>query len=131
MTDSQTGGPTAAGARPAPASGMVRARPYRPEIDGLRAISVLAVVLFHSHVWGFSGGFVGVDVFFVISGFLITQIILDESDGGGFSFARFYERRARRILPALFAMLAASCVAALILLPADLQRFSASVVAVV
>jgi peptidoglycan/LPS O-acetylase OafA/YrhL len=106
-------------------------RPYRPEIDGLRAISVAAVVLFHAHVPYLAGGFVGVDVFFVISGFLITQIILDETGAGTFSFARFYERRARRILPALFAMLAVCCAAALILLPDDLKLFSQSVAAVV
>ncbi len=75
---------------------------YRREIDGLRAIAVLPVILFHGGFEIFSGGFVGVDVFFVISGYLITGIIISELDRGTFSIARFYERRARRILPALF-----------------------------
>jgi peptidoglycan/LPS O-acetylase OafA/YrhL len=84
---------------------------YRPEIDGLRAIAVVAVLLFHLHLpngsgYWFSGGFLGVDVFLVISGYLITSILLREQSGGTYSTLRFYERRARRILPALFAMLA-------------------------
>jgi len=78
---------------------------YRSDIDGLRAVAVLIVVLFHAGLTGFSGGFVGVDVFFVISGFLITRLIHDELECGRFSLARFYERRIRRIFPALFAML--------------------------
>lgn len=78
---------------------------YRPEIDGLRAIAVISVILFHGGLPGFSGGFVGVDVFFVISGYLITGILLRELEAGDFSIARFYERRMRRILPALFAVL--------------------------
>ncbi len=75
---------------------------YRPDIDGLRSVAVLPVILFHAGFSTFSGGFVGVDVFFVISGYLITGIVLAENAEGRFSFARFYERRARRILPALF-----------------------------
>lgn len=75
---------------------------YRADIDGLRAIAVLSVIFFHLNIPGFSGGFVGVDVFFVISGFLITSIILKEIEDGNFSVARFYERRIRRIFPALF-----------------------------
>ena len=75
---------------------------YRPEIDGLRAVAVLAVILFHAEIALFSGGFVGVDVFFVVSGFLITSILLADLAQGRFSLLRFYERRARRILPALF-----------------------------
>lgn len=78
---------------------------YRTDIDGLRAIAVLAVVLYHAGVSSFSGGFVGVDIFFVISGFLITQILLKEQRQGTFSIVRFYERRARRIFPALFLVL--------------------------
>ncbi len=75
---------------------------YRPDIDGLRAIAVLAVLFFHTQVPGFSGGFVGVDIFFVISGYLITSIILKDVRENRFSIARFYERRIRRIFPALF-----------------------------
>lgn len=75
---------------------------YRREIDGLRAVAVLPVILFHAGFSWFSGGYVGVDVFFVISGYLITTILLDDLKKGSFSIAKFYERRARRILPALF-----------------------------
>ena len=75
---------------------------YRKEIDGLRAIAVVPVILFHAKIPWFSGGYVGVDIFFVISGFLITSIILDELEAGTLTVAGFYERRARRILPALF-----------------------------
>ena len=78
---------------------------YRREIDGLRAVAVLPVILFHAGFRIFSGGFVGVDVFFVISGYLITGIIISELEQGRFSILRFYERRARRILPALFFMM--------------------------
>src|SRR6478735_2895089 len=105
---------------------------YRPEIDGLRAIAVLAVVLFHAGIPGFSGGFVGVDIFFVISGYLITSIVASRVGSDSFSFAEFYERRARRILPAFFAMLVFCCIAApLILLPDDYQEFVDTVVAAV
>ena len=75
---------------------------YRKDIDGLRAIAVLAVIFFHTNVPGFSGGFVGVDIFFVISGFLITSIILNDIQEEKFSIVKFYERRIRRIFPALF-----------------------------
>lgn len=78
---------------------------YRPEIDGLRALAVLPVIFFHAKFESFAGGYVGVDVFFVISGYLITNILLRELRGGSFSLLRFYERRARRILPALSALL--------------------------
>ena len=74
---------------------------YRPEIDGLRAIAVFSVILFHAGLNLFKGGFVGVDVFFVISGYLITSIILTNLDNKDFSTMYFYERRARRILPTL------------------------------
>ncbi len=80
---------------------------YRPEIDGLRAVAVVPVILFHAGFSHVSGGFVGVDVFFVISGFLITSILLAEHAEGRFSIRRFYERRARRILPALYVVLVA------------------------
>ncbi len=74
---------------------------YQHEIDGLRAVAILPVILFHAGFGVFSGGFVGVDVFFVISGYLITTIIITEKQAGTFSIIDFYERRARRILPAL------------------------------
>jgi peptidoglycan/LPS O-acetylase OafA/YrhL len=78
---------------------------YRPEIDGLRAIAIVSVVLFHANSTLLPGGYIGVDIFFVISGFLITSIVIKEQKAGQFSFLRFYERRARRILPALLFML--------------------------
>lgn len=104
---------------------------YRREIDGLRALAVLPVILFHAGFETFSGGFVGVDVFFVISGYLITTIILSELEQGKFSIANFYERRARRILPALFFVLLV-CIpfAWFWLLPSDMIDFSKSLVAV-
>ncbi|WP_152614551.1 acyltransferase family protein [Pseudoalteromonas luteoviolacea] len=75
---------------------------YRSDIDGLRAIAVMSVVAFHSGITALSGGYVGVDVFFVISGYLITTLIYNEMKNNDFSFGRFYKRRAARLLPALF-----------------------------
>lgn len=104
---------------------------YRREIDGLRAVAVLPVILFHAGISAFGGGFVGVDVFFVISGFLITTIIVSEFEKGSFSVARFYERRLRRIIPALFVVLAVCVPAAYILMsPSELKDFSQSLVSV-
>jgi peptidoglycan/LPS O-acetylase OafA/YrhL len=104
---------------------------YRREIDGLRALAVIPVILFHAGIQTFSGGFVGVDVFFVISGYLITSIILVQKQEGTFTLLGFYERRARRILPALFAvMIACLPFAWLWMLPTDIKDFSKSVVAV-
>jgi peptidoglycan/LPS O-acetylase OafA/YrhL len=104
---------------------------YRREIDGLRALAVLPVILFHAGFKTFSGGFVGVDVFFVISGYLITSIILAEKEAGTFTLVKFYERRARRILPALFLVMAACLPFAwLWLFPRDMKSFSQSLVAV-
>jgi len=104
---------------------------YRAEIDGLRALAVLPVILFHAGFEWFSGGFVGVDVFFVISGYLITTIIISEMAEGKFSIVNFYERRARRILPALFFVMAACLPFAwLWLTPTDLKDFGQSLVAV-
>ena len=104
---------------------------YRPEIDGLRAVAVLPVILFHAGFSWFSGGFVGVDVFFVISGYLITSIILDDLHQGTFSLVHFYERRARRILPALFFIMAVCMPFAwTLLIPRDLKDFGESLAAV-
>lgn len=83
---------------------------YRPDIDGLRAIAVLAVVAFHAFPFWISGGFIGVDVFFVISGYLISTIIFESLEKGTFSFAEFYARRVKRIFPALIVVLIASFV---------------------
>jgi peptidoglycan/LPS O-acetylase OafA/YrhL len=103
---------------------------YRAEIDGLRAVAVIPVILFHAGFHAFSGGFVGVDIFFVISGYLITTIILSDLEAGKFSLARFYERRARRILPALFIVMALCAIPSyLTMLPDELKSFGQSVVA--
>ena len=104
---------------------------YRKEIDGLRALAVLPVIFFHAGFKAFSGGFIGVDVFFVISGYLITTIISDEMEKSSFSLLNFYERRARRILPALFfVMLCSLPFAWFWMLPQDFKSFSQSLVAV-
>ncbi len=104
---------------------------YRKEIDGLRALAVLPVIFFHAGFQYFSGGFVGVDVFFVISGYLITSILLTDLKQHRFSIINFYERRARRILPALFFVILCTLPAAwFTLLPDDMQHFSKSLVAV-
>ena len=103
---------------------------YRADIDGLRTIAILPVVFFHAGFGFAQGGFVGVDVFFVISGYLITSLVHREMIAGEFSLVRFYERRVRRLLPALFAMLAACAVAsAWLLLPQDLRYFGGSLFA--
>ncbi len=102
---------------------------YRPEIDGLRALAVIPVIFFHAGFNIFRGGFVGVDIFFVISGFLITSIILKEMEKGQFSLVHFYERRARRIFPALFLVIFCSLpFAYFILLPDAMEDFSKSVI---
>ena len=104
---------------------------YRPEIDGLRAVAVLPVILFHAGFGYFSGGYVGVDIFFVISGYLITTILINELDAGKFSIARFYERRARRILPALLLVMLVCLPAAwFIMLPAQLEELGWNAMAV-
>ena len=104
---------------------------YRIEIDGLRAIAVISVILYHAGFKAFSGGYVGVDVFFVISGYLITSIIICELNSGKFSLINFYERRARRILPALFlVMFVCLPFAWFWLLPDALEHFSNSLIAV-
>lgn len=104
---------------------------YRPEIDGLRTIAVVPVILFHAGFQFFSGGFVGVDVFFVISGYLITSIILAERLAGKFSLMNFYERRARRILPPLFVVMLICLPMAWVWQdPLDFKFFSKSLIAV-
>ncbi|RHW18843.1 acyltransferase [Sphingomonas gilva] len=103
---------------------------YRRDIDGLRAVAVVPVVLFHAGAAAIPGGFIGVDIFFVISGYLITGILLGEADRGRVSIARFYERRVRRIGPALLVVLAATFLAAhLLLFPAQYVDFAKSLLA--
>ncbi len=107
---------------------MVQFR-YRPDIDGLRAVAVVLVILFHAKL-GFTGGFAGVDVFFVISGFLITGLILKQQEANTFSLAHFWERRIRRILPAAFVLVAVTVAAgSLFLLPEDFEELAISAVA--
>ncbi|MFG1402266.1 acyltransferase family protein [Xanthobacter sediminis] len=102
---------------------------YRPDIDGLRAVAVGSVVLFHGGFSLFSGGFVGVDVFFVISGFLITSILAEDLEKGRFSLVEFYDRRIRRILPALFLVLAATTLlGTFILLPNQMEDLARSLI---
>lgn len=113
-----------------PASAFAGHIGYRADIDGLRTVAVLSVVLFHLDPRWAPGGFVGVDIFFVISGFLITGIVQREIVDGRFSILRFYERRARRIFPALFAMLACTLIAGFfIFMPDELRDLGASIVA--
>lgn len=95
---------------------------HRPEIDGLRAVAIVAVILFHAGFDMLPGGFLGVDVFFVISGFLITQLILRQQQDGSLRLADFFARRARRILPALFFVMAVCTVPAALLMSADQFR---------
>ena len=98
---------------------------YRPDIDGLRAIAILPVLFFHAGFSFMPSGYVGVDVFFVISGYLITSIILKELENGTFSIAHFYERRIRRIIPALTTVVLATFIAsAFLLLPMEFERFN-------
>lgn len=101
---------------------------YRADIDGLRALAILPVVLYHAGIPGFKGGFVGVDVFFVISGYLMASLIMREIILGEFNLLRFYERRIRRIFPALFAMFAACGIMAwFFFMPAEFEYFARSV----
>jgi peptidoglycan/LPS O-acetylase OafA/YrhL len=117
--------PTAAGA-----PHMGHALKYRPDIDGLRALAVLSVIFYHVDAAWLPGGFVGVDIFFVISGYLISKLIAEECEAsGGFSFGNFYKRRMSRLFPALFAVVACCFVAAALLAPPDMfASFTASAV---
>lgn len=104
---------------------------YRPEIDGLRALAVLPVIFFHAGFEIFNGGYIGVDVFFVISGYLITTILIEDLENKKFSLIHFYERRARRILPTLFfVMLVCIPLAWIWMLPSQMEDFSQSLIAV-
>lgn len=104
-------------------------RHYRPDIDGIRAIAVMSVLLFHAGFASFSGGYVGVDVFFVISGFLITRLIKDEIEEGRFRFGEFYARRARRLFPALFVTVFATFLLAVLMFsPEHMQRFAGELI---
>src|SRR5262245_10862251 len=110
--------------------GQATSPKYRADIDGLRAVAVLPVVFYHFQIAPFTGGFVGVDIFFVISGYLITSLIYSEVLSGAFSPVRFYERRIRRILPALFLMmLVTTALAGSVLFPQDLMNYARSLVA--
>jgi peptidoglycan/LPS O-acetylase OafA/YrhL len=103
---------------------------YRTDIDGLRAFAVMAVIIFHTFPKVLPGGFVGVDIFFVISGYLITQIILSDLSSGNFRAASFYARRIRRIFPALIIVLIASFVLGWhYLLPAELMSLGKNILA--
>src|SRR5690242_15889480 len=113
-----------------PIGGSVSSNTYRADIDGLRAIAVCLVLGFHAFPNSVPGGFVGVDVFFVISGFLITGIIRAQVEAHSFTVAGFYERRIRRIFPALLLVLAATYVAGwVLLLPAEFAQLGTNTIA--
>ena len=98
---------------------------FRPDIQGLRAIAVLSVILFHLDFSFFEGGFIGVDIFFAISGFLMAQVISRDLQSGNFSFSSFYMRRIRRILPALYTTLIFSIIASwFVLFPKNFEDFT-------
>jgi len=104
---------------------------YRPEIDGLRALAVISVIFYHANLQYFSGGFIGVDIFFVISGYLITKIIITELKKGKFRLIEFYKRRARRILPALFFITIITIFLSIFFFtPKDFRHLSLSVISV-
>ena len=112
----------------APPSGAVRSR-YLPGLDGLRALAVVAVLLYHADVPWMPGGFLGVDVFFVISGYLITMLLLEEHHRSGtIGVRRFYARRARRLLPALYLLLATACLVVVLFVREEAATLRAQVV---
>src|SRR6266568_3295141 len=114
------------------ADGQHRTIKYRPDIDGLRAVAVTSVVAYHCGLGWMLGGFVGVDVFFVISGYLIGSLVYKEIRDGSFSLAKFYARRVKRILPALFGVVLITYVAGfLLLVPLELRGLSASALAAI
>jgi peptidoglycan/LPS O-acetylase OafA/YrhL len=118
--------PAASSVKPA-RSGRLK---YRADIDGLRAVAVLSVMAFHMELAHFAGGFVGVDVFFVISGYLISAIVFSEISDGTYSITSFYERRIRRIFPALFAMLVLFSACTLIyIFPSEMVNYAKSLLA--
>jgi peptidoglycan/LPS O-acetylase OafA/YrhL len=103
---------------------------YRPDIDGLRAIAVLAVIAFHANSNLVPGGFIGVDIFFVISGYLITGLIATAMDRGDFSFAEFYTRRIKRIFPAYIVVaLVTLAISSYLLIPNDYIFYTTSLAA--
>ncbi|CAF2896330.1 unnamed protein product [Rotaria sp. Silwood2] len=106
---------------------------YREEIDGLRAVAVLPVILYHSGITTlFAGGYIGVDIFFVISGYLITSVIEKEREDETFSIVHFYERRCRRILPALFFILFITSIFAYYwMLPEQLNEFGQTLISII
>jgi len=102
---------------------------YRPDLDGLRAIAVVVALLFHANIPGFAGGYIGVDIFFVISGYLITSILYRDISDGTFSLVDFYDRRIRRIFPALFVVLPVTTIlAAFFLTPLQMTEFAQSLI---
>lgn len=102
---------------------------YRPDIDGLRAVAVVVALLFHAHIPPFRGGFIGVDIFFVLSGYLITSILYNDMMKGEFSLVDFYDRRIRRIFPALFVVLpVTTLIAAYLLMPRQMVLFAQSII---
>src|SRR5918994_1553576 len=104
---------------------------YIPALDGVRAIAVAAVLVYHGNLGWFSGGFLGVDVFFVLSGYLITSVLLDawRRNGGTLGLARFYLHRARRLLPALLVMITVTCAYVVVFLPNEASKLRGGVVA--
>jgi len=107
------------------------AQSYRADIDGLRALAVIAVMLCHAGFTTFRGGFVGVDVFFAISGFVVTNSIVDDLNRNAFSFKEFYARRGKRLIPALYTMLVATFVFSLLFcVPEDTFRLGKNILAV-